>query len=259
MFEYLFILKKTIGFLLMPYGLILLIGCIGWYIGKYKIALMGTMTAMILFSSGFIAQWAIQSLEQPFWTPLPKKRPCVVHVLGHAHKNLMIDDPVLALSQVALARLTVGLRELSRSKSHDGCALIVSGGQSATGVAHGQVMADAARALGYEGQLVVLPTANDTVEEALALKALGRFNQVSLVTSAMHMQRARAIFMYHGFDVVAVPADFESNIGDSYGLSLGNLRRLTLAWHEYLGRLWFVLTSTLANFFDEEPLLGRDR
>ncbi|MBL6734471.1 MAG: YdcF family protein [Shewanellaceae bacterium] len=254
MFELLFFLKKAISFLLMPLGLTLLLGCLGWYLGKYKIALLGTLTALVLFSSGFVAQWAVQSLEQPYWVPLPTERPCVVHVLGHAHKVLPMADPVLALSQVALARLTVGLRELAQAQSKADCVLVLSGGQD-----HARVMAAAARDLGYQGELLQLPIAKDTVEEAYALKALGRFNQVSLVTSALHMQRAQAIFTYYGVEVVPVPADFQTQQSTYPWLSLGNLKRLTLAWHEYVGQLWFTIVRTLAEIVDESPFFGRNR
>ncbi len=65
-----------------------------------------------------------------------------------------------------------------------------------------------------------------------------------LVTSAMHMPRAKALFEKQGLHPIAAPAYYATVKGRSYPFwqhclpNIGNLVRFHAVWHEYLGQLW---------------------
>ena len=73
--------------------------------------------------------------------------------------------------------------------------------------------------------------------QALAPRGIRR---ILLVTSAMHMPRSVGAFRKAGFEVIAAPADFHAEWGESYLIekwlpSAGNLHNSELALYEWLG------------------------
>ncbi|UCF37634.1 MAG: YdcF family protein [Acidobacteriota bacterium] len=94
-----------------------------------------------------------------------------------------------------------------------------------------------------EDAILVDTEARNTYEEAVSLKQMAaerRMQTFLLVTSAMHMPRARAVFQTAGLDVIPVPTDFEA-VDREMPFSLlitpnaDELEKTTRALREYLG------------------------
>lgn len=108
------------------------------------------------------------------------------------------------------------------------------------------------KALSYgisEDRVLVTQPVQNTKQEALALKELleGKLGaghkNIILVTSAFHMERAKALFIQNGFIVTAYPVDFKVNSSDltpmSFMPSAYALKDVELALRELMGRLYY--------------------
>lgn len=102
-------------------------------------------------------------------------------------------------------------------------------------------------------------TSENATEVAALLKTNG-LEKILLVTSAMHMPRAMALFRSEGIDVTAVPANHWITYGENKTLSSWipsaiNLSGSTRALREYLGMLYYLVTGrlTLSNIMPSEP------
>jgi uncharacterized SAM-binding protein YcdF (DUF218 family) len=76
------------------------------------------------------------------------------------------------------------------------------------------------------------PRSRNTYENAVETRRLlapEGIDRVLLVTSAIHMPRAVALFRCAGFEVVPAPADFLVAEGDPYGFGDGSLEGILLA------------------------------
>ena len=87
-------------------------------------------------------------------------------------------------------------------------------------------------------------TSRNTYENATKCRELLPFDDILLVTHAMHMQRALAVFEHVGFNPTPAPMGFETRAGVVYepGLFLPTIGGLYSTWyalHEYLGRAWY--------------------
>jgi uncharacterized SAM-binding protein YcdF (DUF218 family) len=99
-----------------------------------------------------------------------------------------------------------------------------------------------------ESAIIQEPDSADTYENAVDVKAIlqaRHLSRVLLVTSAMHMPRALALFKHQGIDAIAAPCDFialtrpPTRNWQAAALELipdaGNLQMTTMAVREYLG------------------------
>ena len=114
-------------------------------------------------------------------------------------------------------------------------------------ISHARVMADAALALGVDTVLIALEERPlDTEDEARLIAERLAGQRFVLVTSAVHLPRAAALFRSAGADFVAAPADYASRSGPTTypawifpsWSALGATER-TL--HEYVGMAWATL------------------
>ena len=100
-----------------------------------------------------------------------------------------------------------------------------------------------------EGRILFTKPVENTNEEAKAVKELLdeklglQPKSIILVTSAFHMERARALFNQNGFIVTAYPVDFKSDISDltpmSFMPSAYALKDIEFALRELMGRLYY--------------------
>jgi uncharacterized SAM-binding protein YcdF (DUF218 family) len=71
------------------------------------------------------------------------------------------------------------------------------------------VLQDAALVLGIDQSRIAIENkAKDTAEQAIEIKRLVKNDRIVLVTSAIHMPRAMALFTKQGIDCVSAPTDF---------------------------------------------------
>ncbi len=101
--------------------------------------------------------------------------------------------------------------------------------------------------------ILVEPRSRNTYQNATYTRALleqERIGQVLLVTSALHMPRAAAVFRSAGVDIIPSPTDFnmvayEAPAVLSWIPSAGALSTTTLVIKEYLGTLYYRLRGWL--------------
>lgn len=162
-------------------------------------------------------------------------------VLGSGH----VSDPDLPVtSQIggsSLFRLVEGLR-LAHSFSDS--RLILSGGKGYDPVANAEIVSRVARKIGFdENRIVVENRPRDTLQEAELLSELLGSKSFILVTSALHMPRAMAIFEAQGMRPIAAPTDYifkNHHVvppGDIFP-STSNIELSRRMFYEWIGSLW---------------------
>ena len=125
--------------------------------------------------------------------------------------------------------------------------LILSGGGWET-LKEADLMADLAIALGFPPQRIIRESLSSTTRgNAVQVAAILRQNNLTriwLVTSAMHMPRAAAVFAHEGIQVCPYPVDVRwvsPRIYDMFVPQVSALQKTTDALHELLGFLWYML------------------
>jgi uncharacterized SAM-binding protein YcdF (DUF218 family) len=89
--------------------------------------------------------------------------------------------------------------------------------------------------------------AKDTQEEVGALKNLIGITPFILVTSAYHLPRSMLMFQSQGLNPIPAPTDFQVADTDSLTSipSITQLNKTQIAWHEYMGIIWYILKEKL--------------
>jgi len=171
-----------------------------------------------------------------------------VVVLGGGKKGSSSSPTqVSALMEASLVR-TFAAYELWQQLDQAPVILVSGGG--AGGVSEATLMAHVLTQFGVPaGQLVLEQSSRSTSENAAlsapVLDQLGA-ERFYLVTSAMHMPRARLAFDTIGLPVCPWPVDQQAFMPDAGGLWLPSLRPLqksTAALHEMKGLLWYSLSG----------------
>jgi uncharacterized SAM-binding protein YcdF (DUF218 family) len=101
--------------------------------------------------------------------------------------------------------------------------------------------------------IVVSGQAQNTAQEALAVKAALELKiqkpqpiQITLVTSAFHMQRAKRLFESVGFEVVAYPVDFQVSVAQRFSVldllpQAQAMKQTEMALRELYGRAFYAV------------------
>lgn len=222
-------------------------------------ALLMTLLVCLYLACGYgwMARDQIMARESAF-LPIIDERlrvlqqapPNFVVVLGSGHVS---DARLPATGQIggtSLARLAEGIRLLRQLPE---AKLVVSGGPVNDPVANARVVAAVAESLGVgKERMIVEDRPLDTVEEAKYLAPLLKDVPFVLVTSALHMPRAMAIFQSQGMRPVAVPTDYvikNSSVAPpgSYLPSLANFDLSHRILYEWLGELWSRAKTAMAD------------
>lgn len=124
--------------------------------------------------------------------------------------------------------------------------LVFFGPASDEGSSEAEIRAELARDLGVSREVILAaPDARTTREEAIfggtLLRARG-VRRILLVTNAVHMTRARALFERAGFEVLAAPAhEFSSGVSSPEG----RLRLTRRMLEELIARLYYRVAGYL--------------
>ena len=125
--------------------------------------------------------------------------------------------------------------------------LILSGG-GWEALKESDLMADLAIQLGFPPQRIVRESLSSTTHgnavQVAAILRQGNQSRVWLVTSAMHMPRAVAVFAHEGIQVCPYPVDVRwvsPRIYDMFVPQVSALQKTTDALHELIGILWYIL------------------
>ncbi len=214
--------------------------------GKAVVAASGAFLAII--SHGWTANALLRPLERgqaafaPTGVVPPEQRGARwIVVLGGGASADESWPPTQRLSNASLQRLAEGIR---LQRLLPAAQLVTSGGAVFAARPAGEVMRDAACALGVPPERVTAqPAGRNTVEEIAALAPLVGTDPFLLVTSAAHMPRALAACQSQGLRPLPAPTDFQATGGDGVWTpgdiypSGAALHQSERAAYEYLGRL----------------------
>ncbi len=217
----------------------------------------------LVFTSSPLAELAIANLEG-FYPPLQavdssSRVERIVILSGYGVENP--STPVTSnLAGETICRVAEGIRlyrQIPKSK------IVVSGGILRKGDKPiAQQMADFIVAMGVSTEDVLVEgRSRDTYENLVEVKPIVGQNPFILVTSACHLRRAMAIAHKLGMTPIAAPAciwtlqefppgkpwsAWSFKVVKSFGYpSVARLGSLQLAYHEYVGFVWYRLLGRL--------------
>lgn len=225
---------------------ILLIATIGLFFfrsqDKARYGVGAGLFALIFLSTGWVPMWVTGVLEHQY--PTIKQADPDIHwvvVLGGGQAQFAEGEAYDLLSTASLRRLFAGVRlyrQLPQAK------LVLSGGECCHKTPEAMRLAEIASKLNLSPQQLVIEAASvNTASQAKALAPLLQDKPFYLVTSAIHMPRAMALFGRQGLHPIAAPADFtyywqDERLAKYYLPNPKNLVYFNIAWHEILGIAW---------------------
>jgi uncharacterized SAM-binding protein YcdF (DUF218 family) len=209
-------LSKLLPLLVYPLGLSCLLLSLGlvlwrWRPGWAKGAVVTTLVLLILASNSNLAALVVRSLE---WRYLPLEtipQAEAIVVLGGSTHPATRPRPWVEVSDAG-DRVLYGVKLYKDGKAP---LLVFSGGRidwKDGGPPEADDMTQIATVMGVPARAILQEgTSLNTYENAVNVKALLRaqdIRTVLLVTSAMHMPRAMAIFKKQGIQAIAAPTDY---------------------------------------------------
>lgn len=250
-------LSKLLPLLVYPVGIacVCLVLCLWWTWRRRRAWAMGSaaiaLLVLLVGSNAWVATHLVKSLEWRHLPPKPMPTADAIVVLGGSTRPADYPRPWVDLLESG-DRVLHGAQLYQAGKAPK---LILSGGRiewKGGGPSESDDMAQIAMAMGVpRADILQEPTSLNTYQNAVNVKAILEregFSKILLVTSAMHMPRALAIFQKQGMDAIAAPTDFivsarslEELRGTGQGFLLNvlpdaaNLDELSRAIKEYIG------------------------
>ena len=260
-------MKPVIEYIASPMGLIFLflgVGSVLTIIQKHlKYARVFVLTGVFLFlvfGSGIIGGFLLYRLEceyPPFHQENMTEIEAVVLLSSWATKNPKLPGSA-QLDRASTVRLCEAIRLLHL---YPNSKLIITGGRGSFdgGQAASLTISEVAVSLGVpSGRIICEDEAQNTYENALFTRKYVDSKSFALVTSALHMHRAMAVFQGLSMNPVAAPTDYRSDVGNPLNLetecdffkswvvrcspdfpNVQDLEEITLVIHELLGRVWY--------------------
>ena len=248
-----FFIKKFISFLLLPLPfclLIILIGCI-LLLMKNKIK-----TGSVFIINGFFLLSAFVYSTIPAETLIKRfedKYPPVINyqdnsdvkwivVLGGGYLWAPMFPVTEQISFASLVRLSEGIRihnQLPNSK-----IILSSGKMLGSSVSGSRLMADLAAEFGVkENELILESESKDTHDQTLNIKKIVDKDSFILITSALHMPRAVAMFNKLEMNPVPAPVNFivkgqRKLTPNLFFPTVEGFEKSGIVIHEYLGFAW---------------------
>jgi uncharacterized SAM-binding protein YcdF (DUF218 family) len=243
-----FILKKLVSIFLMPLsiGMLLLTG------GTFFLYRNKTLPARRFITMGIL--WLFLLSYAPFANLLlyqiehhypslshPPKGLEYIYVLGHGHTTDTTLPITSQLDKEAVVRLAEGIRLYHLTGDH--AKLILSGYSGLFDpTPHAVMQQKLAQALGItQDDLILVPEAKDTQEEAEAAKRITQGEPLAVVSSAYHLPRALAFFKAEKLSVIPAPTFHQASLAHPNYLgifSVDALKKSTIFFHELIGMLW---------------------
>jgi uncharacterized SAM-binding protein YcdF (DUF218 family) len=255
-----FVLKKIISAFVYPVPVALVVLLVGlallWRRRASRWGRLGVtvgIALLALFATKPLPELAVRSLEQRYEVFLPARHAdepveWVVVLAGGVDDDARLP-PNDQVTEVGLARLMEGLRIL---RHYPGARLLLSGGGFFSKIPEAEAMRDVALMLGTDSSRIVIETGSwDTDDQAKAIRQVVEEARFVLVTSAVHLPRAMALFRGQGLEPLPAPTQHQASGPFRPHLrwllpTAGNLTMLTAAWHEYLGWGWVRLRGLTA-------------
>ena len=255
--EMFFFLSKLLPLLVYPLGFSLLLLCLALYWLKRhpkraRIAIASSIAILWLSSTPLLRNALISNLEQENLPPENLPSADLIIVLGGATRSPTPPRPWVDLSEEG-DRIIHAARLYQQGKAPK---VLVSGGRIGFFGAESSEAEDMAQILEFMGvpseSIIQEPNSYNTRENAIYSKAVLEEQDLApenldilLITSAMHMPRARRIFEKLGMAVTPAPTDFlivkSESPSDSRARLISllpqaqNLHFVSRAMKEYIG------------------------
>lgn len=245
--EFSFFVKKMITFFIEPMGIVVslfLLGLLFLYTNRYryaKITLSSSFIVLLLFSSPFISNYLVTTLEDKYPKFDYKTEVKYIHVLGGGHNTDKTQPISSHLSDASTKRVLEGI---IIHKNIPNSIIIFTGYAGKTEIDTATMNAQLAIALGVlEKNMIVNGDPKDTKEEAIFTKTIVKEEPFILVSSASHLPRAVTLFQQLGMNPIPAPTYFKKRDVYTYLPSTGSLELSRMAVHEYIGTLWAKITA----------------
>lgn len=247
-----FFLSKLLPLFIYPVGSSIVLSLLGMVMlwRRQRLPALSFFSGAILIltiaSLPWVANLLGRSLEYQYMPNPELPQAEAIVVLGGGTKAQIYPRPWLEVAEAG-DRLIYGAKLWREQKAP---ILILSGGRSSIygegGRAESEDMAELAQVLGVNQNAICQDRDSlNTRENAVNVQKIlnqKQINRILLVTSAMHMPRAMAIFKKLGIEAIAAPTDFQivenSHLGIFDFLPDANaLQYNTNALKEFLGML----------------------
>jgi len=245
-----FVLKKIVSMFLMPlsFGFVLLIISLVFLykqnIKKAKIFLLIAMIWLFPFSYSPFVNVFLSKLEYkfPYLETMPKNIE-YIYLLGSGHHTDNTQPITSELSPTAVVRFSEAFR-LYKSRR---VKIILSGYSGLSDKSsHASMQNRLALSFGVKKEdIILVPSAKDTQEEAKWAKKIIKKAPFVLVTSASHMYRSVMLFRGEGLNPLPAPTNYLSTKNINYFdvFSSTAIYKAKLLFHEVLGILWFKIKN----------------
>lgn len=206
------------------------------------------ITLLALFSFKPVPTFFTRQLERKHKPLLDT--PSGIHTIVVLGGGSCADKALPTSSQLSSASLTRLAEGISHFNNIDSARIIVTGGAIYDSIPIAALQRKMAIKLGVDSASIQMAdSALDTEMEARAVREMVRENEIILVTSATHMNRAVLLFKKVGFDPIPAPTDHQVqdsplSPGDIFP-SGGNIIASKKAIHEYLGMIWSKLRGRI--------------
>ena len=197
------------------------------------------LTILLIFSNPLFAEWAIRQAEKPF-VPINID-------------SLQKSDFVVVLSGDA-TRFDTALRILEKDKA---AKMIVTAGKTPwekKQLSDGRQYMNVAKQIGMKSdKILITGVVQNTEQEVIEIsKIIPIESNLTLVTSAIHMTRAKMLFENAGFEIVPFPNQFftgHKTTPMSFIPSASALSRSSNIYREFQGRLFYSIKHSLKSLF----------
>ena len=240
----LFLDPLNVALLVLLVAFILLV--MHWHRAGITLMAIGLFGLLLLSLPG-IPNRLLSQLERHYaavMQPDPKIQQVLVLGAGMIYDKRLPGD--MQLSAASILRLVEAIRlykKLPKAK------LILSGGKTIDEHQEAKVREKLAELLAVpEADIVLLPPAINTDQEARFASKIVKDQPFYLVTSAAHMRRSVALFKKQGLQPVAAPSNFIVRLGKKnpyryYIPNTGNLVKTYIYLYETIGFYWYKLTG----------------
>ena len=227
-------LHKILPLITAPVAVVVFLLVIGAVKRRPAFSVSGLLI-LLVFSNHFFAEWTIKLAEKPF-VPIN---------IGTLEKS----EFVVVLSG-DIARFEAALKILENGKADK---MIVTAGKTPwekKQYSDGHQYINIAKQRGIKSEkLMITGVVHNAEQEAIQIKKrIPKGSKLTLVTSAVHMTRAKMLFEKAGFNIIAFPIKFFSGhkiTPMSFIPSALALHRSSKIYREFQGRLFYWLKHFL--------------
>lgn len=232
--------------------LLLVLALVFWRKRKLAFNLVAFSTITLLFFSMNISNQLLSRYLEVYPAINPdqldsiKTRANAIVVLGGGVIPHADEYNASSLGGAALERL----RYAAYLQTHTGLPLLTSGagrgrGEQSEAITMQRILSEEFSVFKVKAEANSRTTAENAEFSSMLLRRKG-FTTIFLVTSSIHMARARLLFEQQGINVIPAPTGLYRNSEINFQSFIpggGNLSRVKKVLHEYLGILWYRLTS----------------